>query len=86
MNRMLTLVAPALFLVMPAGAAFAQADADACSSMLATSIGLELATEGFTMVDPCSLTVSQLAQIKRLLDTDGMGARVRIQAVLDSDG
>ncbi len=87
MNRKMTLLAPAFFLMLPVGVAFADAhqDAEMCNSMLATSVGMELATEGFTMVNACDLTVSQLAQIKNLLDTEGMNARVRIQAVLDGE-
>jgi hypothetical protein len=82
MNRKISLLAPALFMLLPTGAALADSH-DGCMSMLATSIGMELESEGFDMINACELTVSELVQIKNLLDTDGMGTQSQIQLILD---
>ena len=61
-------------------------DADSCNSMLAESVGMQLDIEGFDTVNACDLTVAQLAEIKNLLTTEGMGARVRIEQILANEG
>lgn len=82
MTRTLTLVATAF--ALSAGAAFADAhaDAEACNSMLATAVGNQLMEEGFDMARACDLTVAELAQIKALMDEEGMGARGQIEQIL----
>jgi len=82
MNIKLSLVAPALVLLLPVGAAMAQDDLAACTGMLETAVGVALQSEGLDTTNACDLTVSQLAQIKNLLEQDGMQSRDRIQVIL----
>lgn len=82
MTRTLTLVAAAM--TLSTGIAFADAhmDPEACNSMLATAVGNQLVEEGFDMARACDLTVAELAQIKGLMDEEGMGAREQIEMIL----
>lgn len=78
-------ILPAFLLVLSVGGAATAAtseETEACMSMLASAIGMQLESEGFDMANACNLTVAQLAQIKDLLETDGMGARTRIDLIL----
>lgn len=68
MNKKISLLAPALIMLLPVGAAFGQDnDLAACNTMLETAVGYQLQAEGLDTSNACDLTVSQLAQIKALL-------------------
>lgn len=82
MNMKLSLLAPALVMLMPVGTAFAQDDLAGCNTMLETAVGHGLQAEGLDTTNACNLTVLQLAQIKSLLDEDGMGSRSAIELIL----
>ena len=83
MSKKISLLATALVMALPAGVAFGQSDDLAtCSSMLETAVGHRLQAEGLDTSHACDLTISQLAQIRTLLDEDGMGSRQRIEVIL----
>lgn len=86
MTRNLTLLTSALFMLLPMGAAFAADDLAGCNSMLETAVGYELQAEGIDTANACDLTLTQLAQIKSLLDQDGMGSRAQIELILSEAG
>ena len=75
-------VLPAFLVVLSATSALADEQSDKCMSMLGSAIGMQLENEGFDMANACNLTVAQLAQIKDLLETEGMGSRSRIELIL----
>lgn len=85
MIKTLTFAAPAVLLLISAGAAVAQNDdLAACNSMLEIAVGTALEAEGLDTSNACNLSVSELAQIKNLLEQDGMQSRDRIQLILTS--
>ena len=88
MNKKFAALASAMSLVFAAGVANADAHANSevCVSMLATAVGMQLETEGFDMANACELSISDLALIKNLLETEGMGSRVKIEKVLSDAG
>lgn len=78
----------AIAVVMSAGfvSAGSHEEGEACTNMLATAVGLRLEAEGVDVGNACNLSVSDLATIKTLLDTDGMGARSQIEQILADAG
>lgn len=88
MTHTFTAAAVAIAFMIPATSALADAheDAEACNSMLATSVGMALDEEGIDTANACALSVADLAQIKGLLDTDGMGSRAQIEQILADAG
>ncbi len=82
MTKKLALFIPALMMLSPVGMAVAQEDLAGCTTMLESAVGHRLQAEGLDTSNACDLTVSQLAQIRVLLDDDGMGSRDRIQLIL----
>jgi len=67
--------------------AHAQSQQD-CSNMLTVAIGSALDREGFDTSGICDLTVADLAQIRAMLEEDGMSNNVRqsIEQILAGEG
>ena len=88
MTLKLSILAPAFLVLISAGASIAGSHegSEACTSMLAVAVGQQLEAEGIDVSNACELSVSDLATIKNLLETDGMGARVQIEQVLADAG
>jgi hypothetical protein len=67
--------------------AHAQSQQD-CSDMLTVAVGSALDREGFDTSNICDLTVADLAQIRAMLEEDGMSNNVRqsIELILAGEG
>lgn len=81
-----TLAAVAIVISAGVVSAGSHAEGEACMNMLATAIGLRLESEGVEVGNACNLSVADLATIKSLLDTDGMGARGQIEQIIADAG
>jgi len=62
--------------------------AEDCMGMLTIAVGSALDREGFDTTNICNLTVGQLAQIRSMLEEDGMSSNVRgsIERILAEAG
>lgn len=86
MIRSMKRALPAFLVLLAVSAAQADEQSDKCMSMLGTAIGMQLDAEGFDMTNVCSLNLAQLAEIKDILETEGMGSRARIEQILADAG